>query len=66
MDDLRHQKEVCAGWKLGQVAWEEYKEQPGIKLEKLIQLNLARDVKGNVKSFWCCADTEYLEQLLFF
>lgn len=69
MDELKHKKEVYRGWKQGQVACEEYREQPEIRLGKLeapIDLNLARDIQGNDKSFWCCAAAECLEQLLFF
>ena len=50
-------KEAYRGWKQGQVAWEEYREivraarDQVRKAKALIEVNLARDVKGNKKSF---------------
>ena len=58
LDKLRHKKEAYRGWKQGQVAWEEYRETVRAardqvrKAKALIELNLARDVKGNKKSFY--------------
>ncbi|GAB0175757.1 mitochondrial enolase superfamily member 1 [Grus japonensis] len=55
---LKHKKEAYRGWKQGQVAWEEYREPVRAardqvrKAKALIELNLARDVKGNKKSFY--------------
>ncbi|GAB0189727.1 hypothetical protein GRJ2_001438000 [Grus japonensis] len=60
LDKLKHKKEACRGWKQGQVAWEEYREivraarDQVRKAEALIELNLARDVKDNKKSFCRC------------
>jgi len=53
LDNLKHKKEANRGWKQGQVAWEEYRAARGQvrKAKVLIELNLARDVKGNKKSF---------------
>ena len=57
LDKLKHKKEAYRGWKQGQVAWEEYREivraarDQVRKAKALIELNLARDVKGNKKSF---------------
>ncbi|GAB0210106.1 mitochondrial enolase superfamily member 1 [Grus japonensis] len=51
-------KEAYRGWKQGQVAWEEYRETVRAardqvrKVKALIELNLARDTKGNKKSFY--------------
>ncbi|KAK4832976.1 hypothetical protein QYF61_026802 [Mycteria americana] len=42
LDKLKHKKEAYRGWKQGQVR----------KAKALIELNLARDVKGNKKSFY--------------
>ncbi|GAB0200720.1 hypothetical protein GRJ2_002537500 [Grus japonensis] len=45
-------------WKQGQVTWEEYRETVRAardqvrKAKALIELNLARDIKGNKKSFY--------------
>ncbi|GAB0208055.1 hypothetical protein GRJ2_003271200 [Grus japonensis] len=59
---VKPKKEAYRGWKQGQVAWEEYRETVRAardqvrKAKALIELNLARDVKGNKKSFyrgWC-------------
>ena len=58
LDKLKHRKEACRGWKQGQVAWEECREivqtarDQVRKAKALIELNLARDVKGNKKSFY--------------
>ncbi|GAB0205150.1 long-chain fatty acid transport protein 6-like [Grus japonensis] len=55
---LKHKKEAYRGWKQGQVAWEEYRETVQAardqvrKAKALIELNLARDVKDNKKSFY--------------
>ncbi|GAB0176419.1 mitochondrial enolase superfamily member 1 [Grus japonensis] len=55
---FKHKKEAYREWKQGQVAWEEYREivraarDQVRKAEALIELNLARDVKGNKKSFY--------------
>ncbi|GAB0176056.1 hypothetical protein GRJ2_000070800 [Grus japonensis] len=55
---LKHKREAYRGWKQGQVAWEEYRETVQAardqvrKAKALIELNLARDVKGNKKSFY--------------
>ncbi|GAB0177396.1 mitochondrial enolase superfamily member 1 [Grus japonensis] len=53
LDKLKHKKEAYRGWKQGQVAWEEYREivraarDQVRKAKALIELNLARDTKGN-------------------
>ncbi|KFW68190.1 hypothetical protein AS28_13777, partial [Pygoscelis adeliae] len=58
LDKLKHKKEAYRGWKQGQVAWEEYREiVPAAraqvrKAKALIELNLARDIKGNKKRFY--------------
>ncbi|GAB0190272.1 hypothetical protein GRJ2_001492500 [Grus japonensis] len=55
---FKHKKEAYRGWKPGQVAWEEYGEIVRAardqirKAKALIELNLARTVKGNKKSFY--------------
>ncbi|GAB0206203.1 mitochondrial enolase superfamily member 1 [Grus japonensis] len=55
---VKHKKEAFRGWKQGQVAWEEYREtvraarEQVRKAKALTELNLARDVKGNKKSFY--------------
>ena len=52
------QKEAYRGWKQGQVTWEGYRETVQAarvqvrKTKSQIELNLARDVKGNKKSFY--------------
>jgi len=57
LDKLKHEKESYRGWKQGQEAWEEYREivraarDEVRKAEALIELNLAKEVKGNRKSF---------------
>ncbi|KFW64479.1 hypothetical protein AS28_12305, partial [Pygoscelis adeliae] len=58
LDKLKHKKEAYSRWKQGQVAWQEYREivraarDQVRKAKALIELNLARDVKGNKKSFY--------------
>ncbi|KFQ04942.1 hypothetical protein N329_07333, partial [Haliaeetus albicilla] len=58
LDNLKHKKEAYRGWKQGQVAWEEYRRSASTardqvrEAEALIELNLARAVKGNKKSFY--------------
>ncbi|GAB0185602.1 mitochondrial enolase superfamily member 1 [Grus japonensis] len=55
---VKQNKEAYRGWKQGQVAWEEYRETVRAAREQLrkakapIELNLARDVKDNKKSFY--------------
>ncbi|GAB0209810.1 mitochondrial enolase superfamily member 1 [Grus japonensis] len=55
---VKQKKEAYRGWKQGQVAWEEYRETVRAardqvrKAKALIELNLARDVKDNKKSFY--------------
>ncbi|GAB0210211.1 mitochondrial enolase superfamily member 1 [Grus japonensis] len=55
---VKQKKEAFRGWKQGQVAWEEYRETLQAardqvrKAKALIELNLARDVKDNKKSFY--------------
>ncbi|KFW67405.1 hypothetical protein AS28_01846, partial [Pygoscelis adeliae] len=58
LDKLKHRKEAYRGWKQGQVAWEEHREVVRAgrdqvrKAKALIELNLARDTKGNKKTFY--------------
>ena len=58
LDKLKHKNGACRGWKQGQVAWEEYRETVQAtrykirKAKALIELNLARDIKGNKKSLY--------------
>ncbi|KFV01565.1 hypothetical protein N340_02895, partial [Tauraco erythrolophus] len=58
LDQLGHKKKAYRGWKQGQVAWEEYKEivqatrDQVRKAKALIELNLARDIKGKKKNFY--------------
>ncbi|GAB0193583.1 mitochondrial enolase superfamily member 1 [Grus japonensis] len=58
LDKLKHKKEAYRGWKQGQVAWEQYRETVRAarnqvkKAKALIELNLARNVKDNKKSFY--------------
>ena len=53
-----HKNEAYRGWKQGHVAWEEYREivqaarDQVRKAKALTELNLARDIKGNKKSFY--------------
>ncbi|GAB0181903.1 hypothetical protein GRJ2_000655600 [Grus japonensis] len=55
---VKHINEAYRGWKQGQVAWEKYREivqaarDQVRKAKALIELNLARDIKGNKKSFY--------------
>ncbi|GAB0186694.1 mitochondrial enolase superfamily member 1 [Grus japonensis] len=55
---VKQKKEAYRGWKQGQVVWEEYRENIQAtrdqvrKAKVLIDLNLARDVKSNKKSFY--------------
>lgn len=54
-DKLKQEKKDYRGWKQGQVAWEKYRAivwavRDHIRKAKvLIELNLARDTKGNTK-----------------
>ncbi|KFV20297.1 hypothetical protein N340_07071, partial [Tauraco erythrolophus] len=58
LDQLRHTKKAYRGWKQGRVAWEEYRaivqaiRDQVRKAKALIELNLARDIKGNKKNFY--------------
>ncbi|KFV09134.1 hypothetical protein N340_03481, partial [Tauraco erythrolophus] len=58
LDQLGHKKAAYRGWKQGQVAWEEYRaivqatRDQVRKAKALIELNLARDIKGNKKNFY--------------
>ncbi|GAB0179086.1 mitochondrial enolase superfamily member 1 [Grus japonensis] len=58
LDKVTYKKEAYRGWKQGQAAWEEYREivraarDQVRKAKVLIELNLARDVKDNKKSFY--------------
>ncbi|GAB0206762.1 mitochondrial enolase superfamily member 1 [Grus japonensis] len=58
LDKVKQKKEAYRGWKQVQVAWEEYRETVRAardqvrKAKALIELNLARDVKDNKKSFY--------------
>ncbi|GAB0208082.1 mitochondrial enolase superfamily member 1 [Grus japonensis] len=58
LDKVKHKKEAYRGWKQGQVAWEEYREtvraarEQVRKAKALIEISLARDIKGNKKSFY--------------
>ncbi|KFV13114.1 hypothetical protein N340_13029, partial [Tauraco erythrolophus] len=58
LDQLEHKKKAYRGWKQGQVAWEEYRaivqatRDQVRKAKALIELNLARDIKGNNKNFY--------------
>ena len=53
----KHKKEACRGWKPGQVMWEEYRDitqacRNEVKKAKAqMELNEARNVKGNKKGF---------------
>ncbi|GAB0207575.1 mitochondrial enolase superfamily member 1 [Grus japonensis] len=55
---VKQKKEGYRGWKQGQVAWEEYRETVQAardqvrKAKAQTELNLARDVKDNKKSFF--------------
>ncbi|RMC22221.1 hypothetical protein DUI87_00532 [Hirundo rustica rustica] len=58
----RHKKEAYRGWKQKQKVWEEYRETVradrnwGRKSKTLKELNAARDVEGNKKTFYRCVD----------
>ncbi|KFZ45725.1 hypothetical protein N321_12356, partial [Antrostomus carolinensis] len=58
LNKLRTKKETYRGWKEGRVTWEEYRQitrearDQVRKAKALTELNLARDVKGNKKSFY--------------
>ncbi|KFV15150.1 hypothetical protein N340_13388, partial [Tauraco erythrolophus] len=58
LNQLGHKKKAYRGWKQGQVAWEEYRAIVRVtrdqvrKAKALIELNLARDIKGNKKNFY--------------
>ena len=58
LDKLKRKTEAYRGWKQGQVAWEEYRDIAQAvrdlvrKAKALTELNLARDDKGNKKSFY--------------
>ncbi|KFV17941.1 hypothetical protein N340_02406, partial [Tauraco erythrolophus] len=58
LDQLGHKMKAYRGWKQGRVAWEEYKaivqasRDQVRKAKALIELNLARDIKGNKKNFY--------------
>ncbi|KFV10376.1 hypothetical protein N340_10119, partial [Tauraco erythrolophus] len=58
LDQLGHKKKAYRGWKQGQVAEEEYRaivratRDQVRKAKALIELNLARDIKGNKKNFY--------------
>ncbi|GAB0177476.1 hypothetical protein GRJ2_000212900 [Grus japonensis] len=55
---VKHKKEAFRGWKQGHVAWEEYRETVRAardqvrKAKAYTELNLAKDVKDNKKSFY--------------
>ncbi|GAB0196236.1 mitochondrial enolase superfamily member 1 [Grus japonensis] len=55
---VKQKKEAYSGWKQGQVVWEEYRETVRAARDQVrkakapIELNLARDVKDNKKSFY--------------
>ncbi|GAB0185492.1 hypothetical protein GRJ2_001014500 [Grus japonensis] len=55
---VKQKKVAYRGWKQGQVAWEEYRETVRAardqvrKAKALTEINLARDVKDNKKSFY--------------
>ncbi|GAB0183916.1 mitochondrial enolase superfamily member 1 [Grus japonensis] len=57
---VKQKKEAYRGWKQGQVPWEEYRETVQAardqvrKAKALVEINLARDVKVNRKSFYRC------------
>ncbi|KFV19911.1 hypothetical protein N340_04997, partial [Tauraco erythrolophus] len=58
LNKVKHKKEAYREWKKGQVAWEEYRavvrttRDQVRKAKALIELNLARDIKGNKKNFY--------------
>jgi len=55
---LKQKKEAYRGWKQGEAAWEEYREIMRVAREQvreakaLTELNVARDIKGNKKTFY--------------
>lgn len=55
---LKHKKEAYRGWKQGQLTWEEYRDtvraarDGGRKAKAQMELNLARNLKGNKNSFY--------------
>ncbi|GAB0187691.1 hypothetical protein GRJ2_001234400 [Grus japonensis] len=55
---VEQKKEAYRGWKQGQVAWQEYREtvqaarEQVRKAKALIEISLARDIKGNKKRFY--------------
>jgi len=55
---LRWKRKVCGMWKEGQATWEEYRNvvracrEVTRKAKVHLELNLARDVKGNKKGFF--------------
>ncbi|KFU98531.1 hypothetical protein N340_12059, partial [Tauraco erythrolophus] len=58
LDQVTQKKKAYRGWKQGQAAWEEYKEivratrDQVRKAKALIEINLARDIKGNKKNIY--------------
>lgn len=58
LDQRKHKKEVYGGWKHREIVWEEYREiVPAArdqvrKAKSLRELNLAKDTKGNKKTFY--------------
>ncbi|KFV08917.1 hypothetical protein N340_13153, partial [Tauraco erythrolophus] len=58
LDQLGHKKKAYRRWKQGQAAWEEYRaiiratRDQVRKAKALIELDLARDIKGNKKNFY--------------
>lgn len=56
LDELRCKKKAYRRWEQEQVLWEEYREivqaaKEQRKAKAVIELNLARDIKSNKKSF---------------
>ena len=57
IDKFRQKKQAYRGWEQGQVTWEEYRETVQAardqvrKTKALIELNRARDIRDNKKSF---------------
>lgn len=56
LNKLKHKKEVCRGWKQGQVAWERYREivsrNQVRKFKSPMELSLVRNIKCNRKSLY--------------
>ncbi|KFV20917.1 hypothetical protein N340_02423, partial [Tauraco erythrolophus] len=58
LDQLGNKKKAHRGWKQGQITWEEYRvivranRAQVRKAKAVIELNLARDIKGNKKNFY--------------